>query len=186
MRTTILLSTLLFLAGSAPAQDSPITVGDSSPVPRPVPPQPPPIKAGSTGGSIYVGHPNLKRDSANKIYYVSETGHKAACFEMVGDSSKPLSLLGKRWEFTLNDGVVLRSTKFHQNDDPNRIEIDYGGKSPVTHPHSHEVVGDQLTSGKLEIKGGKTTQYPPGPKPPSLSFTIHYCQGGVCPDPNCK
>jgi hypothetical protein len=77
MRTTILLSSLLFLAGYASAQDdSPITVGDSIPT-RPAGSgnQRAPKKVPIRGPSTFVGHSEFKFDGPNKIHHITDTDH---------------------------------------------------------------------------------------------------------------
>ncbi len=179
MRTTILLSTLLFLAGSALAQDSPITVGDSGS-------QLPPAagkKAGTTVHSINLQHKHFNPNGDN--YHVQDSGYKTVCFEVAG-VPRPLVSLGQSWTLVLSDGVVLTTT------DGNRIDIVYSGKQVAKGTAGgdevHKVVGDQLTSGDLSTKPGTWTTYPASGTTPSkpLTFKIHYCQSGVCPDPNCK
>jgi hypothetical protein len=178
MRTTILLSTLLFLAGSALAQDSPITVGDSSSQQFP-----PGQKTGRGVHAISLKHQQFKPNGANA--YVQDTGYKAACFEMLGGLRPPVSL-GQNWTLALSDDVVLTTT------DGNRIDIDYKGKQvkkvTTSGGDEHKVVGDQLTWGKLS-NNGTTVKRPLGNETPSspLTFIIHYCPGGTCPSPDpCK
>jgi hypothetical protein len=180
MRTTILIGSLLFLAGYAPAQDSPITVGDSST-------QPPPAgkQAGTTGHSIYVQHKHFNGNGDN--YHVKDKDNQAACFDVVNlPPNRPVPL-GQQWTLVLSDGVVLTTT------DGNRVDIVYNGKqvnkgSAPNKDDLHTVVGDQLTSGWL-INGGQATAYPVNPTTPATSqtFIIHYCpaKGGVvnCKDP---
>jgi hypothetical protein len=168
MRTTILLSTLLFLAGSALAQDSPITVGDSG---RPGPPP-----------AYYVEH---KQFQYNGGFFVYDPGYQVACFEMVPGDITPLAK--KQWTLTLNDsGVVVTST------DGKMIDIDYKENPVVFHnmpngDHQHQVAGYPLKSGTLSITGGKTITFPPGTDkitPASkLKLIIHYCLNGDCKDP---
>jgi hypothetical protein len=170
MRTTILLSTLLFLAGSALAQDSPITVGDSSRPPKP-------------GTSLQ--HKQFNGNGDN--YHVRDPRHTAACFEVVG-GPPPVSL-DLQWTLALNDGVVLTTT------DGNRVDIVYNGRKPdqSTLPggdQQHKLTGAPLTSGWL-INGGKATLYPAGAFTSPLTFVIHYCtpkSGGTfdCTDTNGK
>jgi len=175
MRTTFLLSSLLFLAGSALAQqDSPITVGDSSQFP------PAQKKAGTTGHSILLQHKQFQSNGAND--YVDDKGLAAACLEMVGAPPPPVPL-PKTWNLTLNDNVELKSVNGQ------RIDIDYKGKTPVPHnpttgDQQREIVGDQLTSVGLSVDHGKPTTYPPSGTPPSSqNFIIHYCPKGDCKDP---
>jgi hypothetical protein len=168
MRTTILLSSLLFLAGSALAQDSPITVGDSG---RPKDKDP----------SFYVQH---KQFQYNGGFFVYDPGYQVACFEMV--SGDVADLTKKAWTLTLHDsGVVMTST------DGKVIDIGYKQNPIVLHnmpngDHQHQVVGFPLKSGDLSITGGKTITYPPGsgkitPASP-LKLVIHYCLNGNCKD----
>jgi hypothetical protein len=172
MRTTILLSSLLFLAGSALAQDSPIRVGDSSSQQFP----PPGKKTGTRGHSTYVQHKQFQSNGAN--HYVEDKDHKAGCFEVVGGPPRPpVSLLDQQWTLTLNDGVTLSST------DGKKVDIDYKGKPHVPHnapngDQQHYVTGDQLTSGDLLIDQGKPTTYPVSATAftSPLTFKIHYCQ----------
>jgi hypothetical protein len=169
MRTTILLSSLLFLAGYALAQDSPITVGDSSSQP-PLPG----TKAGTRGHSTYLQHKHFTPNGDN--YYVADKGYKAACFEVSGAPRPPI-LLDRSWTLVLSDGIVLTTT------DGNRVDIVYSGKpidkSTTTDGDVHKAVDDQLTSGWL-INGGQATKYPTGGATSPLEFQIHYCPGGAC------
>ena len=168
MRTTILIGSLLFLAGYGLAQDSPITVGDSSSQP-PLPGK----KAGTRGASTSLQHAHFNGNGDN--YHVKDHGNKAACFEVVNLPRNPRVLLGQQWTIVLNDGVVLTTT------DGNRIDVVYNGKkvTPGGTPsvdEVHTVVGDSLTSEWL-INGGQATEYSvsttPFQKP--FRFKIHYC-----------
>ena len=179
MRTTILLSTLLFLAGYAAAQDSPITVGDTS--------SQPPLsgkKAGTKGHSTYLQHKQFQSNGG----YVEDPDHKVGCFEVVGWSHLPIPLLDQQWTLTLNDKIELKSTKV------TRVDIDYKSKKhkkgkAANGDETHTVAGDQLTSGDLSINHGTPTTYPVNPTTPASSqtFIIHYCQitttGVDCTDP---
>ena len=160
MRTTILIGSLLFLAGYALAQDSPITVGDSSRPPK--------------DQSVSLQHKHFNNNGDN--YHVKDGVNKAACFEVVGGPPSPPVSLGQQWALVLNDGVVLTTTN------GNRIDIVYNGKkvNKGTAPNGddqHKVVGDQLTLGWL-INGGQATAYPVNSTAytPPLRFQIHYCK----------
>jgi hypothetical protein len=163
MLTTILLSSLLFLAGSAPAQDSPIRVGDSS---TKTPP-------GTPGTSLQHKHFIPNGDN----YYVEEKGYTSGCFEVVGGPPRPPQPLGKVWTLVLSNNVVLNTA------DGARIDIVYSGQ-PVqtgTAPNGdevHQLVGNKLTSGDLSINHGKVSKYPVSAtafqKP--LRLVIHYCK----------
>ena len=172
MRTTILLGTLLFLAGCALAQDSPITVGDSG---SKVPPAS--TKTGRhipSGQSLYVENDQFQYDHT---HFISVPGYKAACFVMSPGAFTPVSLSAP-WKLALNgNGVTLSST------DGNRIEIDYKQKPIVLHnmpngDQRHEVTGEQLASGTLSNTGSPNKTYTPNG--PHKSFVIHYCPGGAC------
>jgi hypothetical protein len=185
MRTTILLSSLLFLAGYALAQDSPITVGDTGPIIIHRKKSPPNKIASNT--STWVKHAQFQYDGPSKIHHVSDQGYQAACFEMVGDTSnKPRSLSGAQWTLTLNNGEVkLQQSK----KDPSRIEIALDQSQVIAHSPaagmlSLELVKYPLTSATLTVDNGNPTTYTPSGTP--KLFEIHYCKGGVCPDPICK
>jgi len=183
MRTTILIGSLLFLAGYAPAQqDSPITVGDTAPIIPGAGAKQRPTKKAAPGNSTYVGHSSFQHDptdSGKKSYFVLESGYKAACFEMtpkgVVPPPNPVSLLGQSWELKLNTGIKLNSTG-----DPSKIEIRYP-KDAIDDVQYHEI-DDPLIWGDLKIDGGKAVRYTPSKSP--KQFVIHYCPDGKCPSPN--
>jgi hypothetical protein len=128
----------------------------------------------------------------NNGFFVLDPGYQVACFGMVPDVNETrrdiasLANANKEWTLTLNTGVVLKSK------DGQRIDIDYDHVPVDTNAtfggeQEHDMAGYPLTWGKLSIKGGKTTTYPPGSdsiKPASpLQLVIHYCLNGDCKDP---
>ncbi|MGA2271700.1 MAG: hypothetical protein ABSH44_24825 [Bryobacteraceae bacterium] len=196
MRTTILLSSLLFLAGYATAQDSPITVGDTGPIIIGGHGKQGPTRKAATSGSTYVGHSQFQYDGPNNIHHVSDQDHEAACFTVdpAPTGFTPVPLSGKKWVLTLNDKkeVELRSTNT-----PSRIEIDVKQRHAIIHsPAAGKLsleVDYPLTSAVLavtDVTTNITTTTPYTPKGTPKYFIIHYCQvkgtGLDCTDPTTK
>jgi hypothetical protein len=188
MRTTILLSSLLFLAGSALAQqDSPITVGDSGRIPGL-----PGGKAATRSASTYVGHSQFRYDGPNKVHHVAEAGYQAGCFDIDPRPAKftPVNLVGKTWTLDLDDGSgSVRLMQLLNLNKPERIEIILDkhqviARSPAAGRLSLEMVGYALTSATLTVGNNKLPAYPYSS---GSNFVIHYCPGGACPSPDpCK
>ena len=192
MRTTILLSSLLFLAGYAPAQDSPITVGDTAPIiPGAGAKRRAPKKADASTKKVavsttkaaastptFVGHPTFQYDGSSKIHHVSDQNYRAACFTAVPNPSglpPKVSLLDNKWNLVLNvdKKVELRSDKTG-----NRVEIDIHDKQGTIHGGatgkvSLEVANYPPTSAELTVDG---TTYPYKAMGSDYKFFIHYCQ----------
>ena len=185
MRTTILLSTLLFLAGSALAQDSPITVGDSSSIPglpgKKAAPSKQPKEQGKKAvspASTFVGYSEFQFDGPNKIHHVTDKVRRAAC--LTADPTPKglppkVSLIDNKWSLALNGDkkVELRSAK-----DGNRVEIDIHDKQGtiygvVAGKVNVEVPSYPPTSASLTV-GSTTYSYPSMGS--DYQFFIHYCQ----------
>jgi hypothetical protein len=198
MRTTILLSTLLFLAGYALAQDSPIRVGDSSSIPglpgKKAAPSTQPKKQGKkavSAGSTFVEYSEFKFDGPGKVHHVSKPGYQAACFDIKPRPGNftPVSLAGKPWSLDLRDSknvtVTLMRAELKQDNNPERIQILLD---------QHQVTARSLAKGGvgLELEGyllGWATltvdnvKQPEQPYPTGGSIFISYCKGGVCAQP---
>lgn len=188
MRTKILIGSLLFLAGSALAQDSPITVGDSSSQP-PLPGK----KTGTRGVSTYVGHWQFKYDGPNKKHHVSEAGRQAACFDIDPRpaSFTPVTLAGKTWTLDVDDGsgkdkVTLQASNPKKLE---RIEITLDKHQVIAHSLakdrlSLEVENFALNSATLTVNN---STLPPYPYSSGTNFVIRYCPNGTCANPDpCK